>query len=56
MLVNKRVRGFGKLFEKIGVRYQVPKKFGFRGVLVVSLHLLSRAVYGLRDEKTKVLS
>ena len=32
MLVNKRVRGFGKLFEKIGVRYQVPKKFGFRGV------------------------
>ncbi len=56
MLVNKRVRGFGKLFEKIGVRYQVPKKFGFLGVLVVSLHLLSRAVYGLRDEKTKVLS
>ena len=32
MLVNKRVRGFVKLFEKIGVRYQVPKKFGFRGI------------------------
>ena len=32
MLVNKMVRGFGRLFEKIGVRYQVPKKFGFRGV------------------------
>ena len=32
MLVNKMVRGFGKLLEKIGVRYQVPKKFGFRGV------------------------
>ena len=32
MLVNERVRGFVKLFEKIGVRYQVPKKFGFRGV------------------------
>ena len=32
MLVNKRVRGLGKLFENIGVRYQVPKKFGFRGV------------------------
>ena len=43
MLVNKMVRGFGRLFEKIGVRYQVPKKFGFRGVLVVSLLSLSQA-------------
>ena len=24
-------------FEKVEVRYQVPKKFGFRGALVVSL-------------------
>ena len=32
MLVNERLRDFGKVFEKIGVRYQVPKKFGFRGV------------------------
>ena len=32
MLVNKRVGGFGKLFENIGVRYQMPKKFGFRGI------------------------
>lgn len=32
MLVNERARGFVKLFEKIGVRYQVPKKIGFRGV------------------------
>ena len=47
MLVNKRGRGFGKLFENIGVRYQVPKKFGFRMVHVVSLHLLK-----LFDEKT----
>ena len=32
MLVNKRVRGFEKLYENIEVRYQVPKKFGFRGI------------------------
>ena len=32
MLVNERIRSFVKLFKKIGVRYQVPKKFGFRGV------------------------
>ena len=32
MLVNERIRSFIKLFEKIEVRYQVPKKFGFRGV------------------------
>ena len=32
MLVNKRVGGFEKLYENIEVRYQVPKKIGFRGV------------------------
>ena len=33
MLVNERIRGFVKLFEKIGVRYQVPKKIWISGCL-----------------------
>ena len=37
MLVNKGDTGCWGLFEKREVRYQVPKKFGFRGDEVVSL-------------------
>ena len=37
MLVNKGDMGCWGLFEKREVRYQVPKKFGFRDDEVVSL-------------------
>jgi hypothetical protein len=37
MLVHKGETGCWGLFEKREVRYQVPKKFGFRGDKVVSL-------------------
>ena len=37
MLVNKGDTGCWGLFEKREVRYQVPKKVGFRGDEVVSL-------------------
>ncbi len=37
MLVNKGDTGCWGLFEKREVRYQVPKKVGFRGDKVVSL-------------------
>lgn len=42
MPVNKGITGWFLQSEKIEVRYQVFKKFGFRGVRVVSLHQLSQ--------------
>ena len=47
MPVNQGGVGCFLRFEKVEVRYQVPKKFVFRMVHVVSLHLLK-----LFDEKT----
>lgn len=43
MPVNKGITSYFLQSEKIEVRYQVVKKFGFRGVRIVSLHQLSQA-------------
>ena len=37
MPINKGLNALLKVWKTLELRYQVPKKFGFRGALVVSL-------------------
>ena len=53
MPINKGLNAILRVWKTLEVRYQVPKKIGFRGVRVVSLPTAkSGCTSALTDEKT----
>ena len=54
MPVNKGLNAHFRVWKTFEVRYQVAKKFGFGGVRVVYLHLLSEATSGAPQMKKQI--